>query len=34
MTIRTYASPEAFKQALEKRLRGADATGGTFARKR
>ena len=34
MTIRTYASPEAFKQALEQRLRGANATGGTFARKR
>lgn len=34
MTVRTYASPEAFKQALEQRLRGAADTGGTFARKR
>lgn len=34
MTIRTYASPEAFKQALEQRLRSATKTGAGFARKR
>ena len=34
MTIRTYSSPEAFKQALEQRLRSAAKTGGEFARKR
>ena len=34
MTIRTYASPEGFKQALEQRLRSSSATGGEFARKR
>lgn len=34
MTVRTYASPEGFKQALEQRLRSASATGGEFARKR
>jgi hypothetical protein len=34
MTIRTYASPEAFKQALEQRLRSAANTGAEFARNR
>jgi hypothetical protein len=34
MTTRTYASPEAFKQALEQRLRSATKAGGEFARKR
>jgi len=34
MTTRTYASPEAFKQALEQRLRSATTTGGEFARSR
>jgi len=34
MTIRTYSSPEAFKQALEQRLRSAAKTGAEFARKR
>jgi predicted nucleotidyltransferase component of viral defense system len=34
MTPRTYASPEAFKQALEQRLRAATGTGAGFARKR
>lgn len=34
MTTRTYASPEAFKQALEQRLRAATKTGADFARKR
>lgn len=34
MTPRTYASPEAFKQALEQRLRSAAKTGAEFARKR
>jgi len=34
MTVRAYASPEAFKQALEQRLRDADSPGGTFARRR
>jgi hypothetical protein len=34
LTVRTYASPEAFKQALEQRLRSSAATGGEFARKR
>ena len=34
MTIRTYSSPEAFKQALEQRLRLAAKTGAEFARKR
>jgi len=32
MTMRTYSSPEAFKQALEQRLRSATKTGGEFAR--
>jgi hypothetical protein len=31
---RTYASPEAFKQALEKRLRSSTTSGAEFARKR
>jgi len=34
MTVRTYSSPEAFKQALEQRLRSAAETGGVFARRR
>jgi hypothetical protein len=34
MTVRTYSSPEAFKQALEQRLRSATNTGVEFARKR
>jgi Nucleotidyl transferase AbiEii toxin, Type IV TA system len=34
MTIRTYSSPEAFKQALEQRLRTSAKTGAEFARKR
>lgn len=34
MTIRTYSSPEAFKQALERRLRSATNTGAELARKR
>lgn len=34
MTPRTYASPEAFKQALEERLRSSAKTGAEFARKR
>jgi hypothetical protein len=34
MTMRTYSSPEAFKQALEQRLRSATKTGGEFARRR
>jgi hypothetical protein len=32
MTIRTYASPEGFKQALEQRLRSAAKTGAAMAR--
>jgi hypothetical protein len=34
LTTRRYASPEAFKQALEQRLRAATKTGADFARKR
>jgi hypothetical protein len=34
MMPRTYASPEAFKQALEQRLRTAAKSGAEFARKR
>lgn len=34
MTVRTYASPQAFKQALEQRLRTSARTGAEFARKR
>ena len=34
MTSRTYASPEAFKQALEQRLRSTSKTGTAFARRR
>jgi hypothetical protein len=34
MTARTYSSPEAFKQALDQRLRSAAKTGGEFARRR
>lgn len=34
MTPRTYASPEAFKQALEQRLRASARSGADFARRR
>lgn len=34
MTIRTDSSPEAFKQALDQRLRTSTKTGPEFARKR
>ncbi|MDP3151437.1 MAG: nucleotidyl transferase AbiEii/AbiGii toxin family protein [Archangium sp.] len=34
MTVRTYPSPESFKQALEQRLRASAKTGALFARKR
>jgi hypothetical protein len=34
MTTRTYSSPEAFKQALEQRLRTSAKSGAEFARKR
>jgi len=34
MTIRTYSSPESFKQALEQRLRASAKTGAEFTRKR
>lgn len=34
MTIRTYSSPQAFKQALEQHLRTSAKTGAEFARKR
>jgi Nucleotidyl transferase AbiEii toxin, Type IV TA system len=34
MTVRTYPSPEAFKQALEQRLRASSQGGVTFARRR
>lgn len=34
MTARTYSSPEAFKQALEQRLRSATETGSEFVRRR
>jgi len=34
MTIHTYSSPEAFKQALEQRLRASTKTGAELARKR
>jgi hypothetical protein len=34
MTVRTYSSPEAFKQALEQRLRTSTRTGADLARKR
>jgi len=34
MTVRAYSSPEAFKQALEQRLRAAAGTGAEFARRR
>lgn len=34
MTIRTYSSAEAFKQALEQRLRASTKSGAEFARKR
>ena len=34
MTIRTYLSPEAFKQALEQRLKSSARSGGDLARRR
>lgn len=34
MTVRQYATPLAFKQALEQRLKSASTTGTDFARRR
>jgi hypothetical protein len=34
MTVRAYASPQAFKQALEQRLKTASHSGVDFARRR
>jgi Nucleotidyl transferase AbiEii toxin, Type IV TA system len=34
MTVRTYSSPKAFKEALEHRLRSASKNGADFARRR
>ena len=34
MTVRSYATPQAFKQALEQRLKAASASGLDFARRR
>ena len=34
MTTRTYTSPQAFKQALEQRLKSASKSGADLARKR
>jgi len=34
MTVQTYASPQAFKQALEQRLKTASSSGADFARRR
>jgi len=34
MTLRTHSSPEAFKQALEQRLRTSAKSGAEFARRR
>ena len=34
MTVRSYTAPQAFKQALEQRLRTDSATGAAFARRR
>lgn len=34
MTVRSYTSPQAFKQALEQRLRTTSTTGADFARRR
>ncbi|HTY51434.1 MAG TPA: nucleotidyl transferase AbiEii/AbiGii toxin family protein [Steroidobacteraceae bacterium] len=34
MTVRAYSSPQAFKQALEQRLKTASLTGADFARRR
>ncbi len=34
MTVRSYASPEAFKQALEQRLRATSQSGAAFGRRR
>lgn len=34
MTVRAYSSPEAFKQALERRLGASTKNGAEFARKR
>ncbi|MEJ0005224.1 MAG: nucleotidyl transferase AbiEii/AbiGii toxin family protein [Steroidobacteraceae bacterium] len=34
MTVRAYTSPQAFKQAIEQRLRTASLTGADFARRR
>ena len=34
MTVRTYSSPKAFKEAMEQRLRSASKNGVEFARRR
>jgi hypothetical protein len=34
MTVRTYSTPEAFKQALEQRLRTSEKSGAEMARRR
>jgi hypothetical protein len=34
MTVRTYSSPQAFKESLEQRLRSASKNGVDFARRR
>jgi len=34
MTVRTYSSPQAFKEAVEQRLRSASKNGVDFARRR
>jgi hypothetical protein len=34
MTVRTYSSPQAFKEALEQRLKAASKNGVDFARRR
>ncbi len=34
MSVQTYASPQAFKQALEQRLRTASSSGVDFGRRR
>jgi hypothetical protein len=34
MTVRTYSSPQAFKEAVEQRLRTASKNGVDFARRR
>jgi hypothetical protein len=34
MTVQTYASPQAFKQSLEQRLKTSSSSGADFARRR